>query len=136
MEDQSGSTSLAEYAAQTTTGACRERNEDAFGVFEQSEVFVVADGCGGPSSGRSADELTIARFADLDAARDFGISEADPLALAVLTANADVFRGGQTNAELKGQGATLCAVRVSPAAVSVVHVGDCRVGRFRTGRLD
>lgn len=136
MEDRSGRTSLVEYAAGTTTGSCREVNEDAFGVFEERNIFVVADGCGGRSSGRSAANLTVASFEDPHPAWDLGLTEADPLALAVLKANADVFREGQTTAERRGQGATMCAVRVSPKTVSIVHVGDCRVGRCRGGRLD
>jgi serine/threonine protein phosphatase PrpC len=135
MQGQSGRTSLVEYAAATTTGACRVDNEDAFGVFERSHVFVVVDGCGGRSSGKSAANLAVKSFADHPAAMS-GVAEMDPLALAVLAANADVFQGGQDNAQSRGQGATLCAVRVSPKMLSVVHVGDCRVGRFREGRLD
>ena len=136
MDDQSGRTSLVEYAAGTTTGSRRGINEDAFGVFEERNVFVVADGCGGRSSGRSAANLTVASFADPHPVSDLELTEADPLALAVLKANADVLREGQTKPELAGQGATVCVVRVSPRAVSIVHVGDCRVGRCRDGRLN
>jgi protein phosphatase len=135
MKDQSGTTSLAEYAAGTTTGSCRTINEDGFGVFEQRNIFVVADGCGGRSSGESAANLAVASFGRPHDTQDLGPTGADPLALAVLTANADLFREGQARAELRGQSATLCAVRVSARAVSIVHVGDCRVGRYREGRL-
>lgn len=130
MKGQSGATSLVEYAAGTTTGARRVLNEDAFGVFEDHHLFVVVDGCGGTSSGEKAATRTIVTFAQ-PLARDL----MDPLASAILTANADIYREGQTNAEWKGQGAALCAVRVSAAIVSLAHVGDCRVGRYRQGRL-
>jgi serine/threonine protein phosphatase PrpC len=136
MKERSGRTSLVEYATATATGSRRTVNEDAFGVFEERNVFVVADGCGGLSSGRSAANLTVASFARPPPAGGPGSTGADPLALAVLAANADVFRAGQTEEELKGQGAAVCAVRVSPGLVSIVHVGDCRVGRCREGRLE
>jgi serine/threonine protein phosphatase PrpC len=136
MEDQSGTTSLVEYAAGTTIGSRREANEDAFGIFADSNIFVVADGCGGRSSGKSAANLTVANFARAHEATDVGPAEADPLARAVLAANADVLRAAQSDAKLQGQGATVCAVRVSPRTVSIVHVGDCRVGRCSDGRLD
>ena len=135
MEEQSGATPLVEYAALTTVGSCREVNEDAFGVFEEGNVFVVADGTGGRSSGRSAADLTVACFDHRRPVGDLGIAGADPLALAVLEANALVLRESQTKAELKGQGATVCGVRVSARSVSVVHVGDSRVGRYRDERL-
>jgi PPM family protein phosphatase len=136
MDERQGRTSLVEYATGTTTGSCREVNEDAFGVFEESNVFVVADGCGGRSFGKSAANLTVASFAHPRPPEEFGLAEADPLALGVLTANARVLREASTGAERRGQGAALCAGRVSPRAVSIVHVGDCRVGRCREGRLD
>ena len=135
MRDRGGTTSLAEYAAGTTPGSCRTINEDAFGVFEQRNIFVVADGCGARSSGEAPADLTVARFGGQHDASDLGPTGADPLALAVLTANADLLREGRTRPELKGQSATLCAVRLSASAVSIVHVGDCRVGRYREGRL-
>jgi len=137
MDGWSGRTSLTEYAAGTTTGSRRTVNEDAFGVFEERHVFVVADGCGGVmASGRSAANRTVASFAHPPLDGDPGLPGADPLALAVLAANAEVFKAGQIQEDLMGRGAAVCAVRVSPGWVSIVHVGDCRVGRYREGRLE
>lgn len=47
--------------------------------------------------------------------------------------NAEVFRAASAEPALRGQGAALCAVRVFEGWVTVLHVGDCRVGRFREG---
>lgn len=140
MVVQSGSTPLLEYAAGTTVGSCRTANEDTFGLFTEDHTFVVADGCGGHSSGWSAASLAVAGFKNHlalghDLAREFSLPAADPLALAVLKANADIFRAGQAQPELQGQGAALCAVRVSSRMMSAVHVGDCRVGLYRQERL-
>jgi len=62
-----------------------------------------------------------------------GLSGADPLAVAVLHANAEVLRAVDSNPLLKGQGATVCAVRAFERWITIVHVGDCRVGRYRDG---
>jgi PPM family protein phosphatase len=133
MDAQSGRTALVEYAAGTTTGARRVENEDAFGIFETTHVFVVADGCGGRSSGRRAANLAVASFAAPPQVKDTDLDLVDPLALAVLAANAAIFREAQTKAEARGQGAALCAARLSPKTISIVHVGDSRVGRCREG---
>lgn len=136
---QSGSTPLLEYVVGTTVGACHTVNDDAFGLFAEDHTFVVADGCGRHSSDMSAVNLAVAMFKNchvlgVEVAREFGLPAADPLALAVLKANADIFRAGQAQ-ELQGQGAALCAVRVSSRTMSVVHVGDCRVGLYQEKRL-
>jgi protein phosphatase len=136
MEGRSGGTALVEYAAATTTGAYRVDNEDAFGVFETSHVFVVADGCGGGSSGRSAADRAIASFAVRPPSNGSDLDLLDPLACAVLAANSDIFRDGQVKPEARGAGATLCAARLSSRTLSIVHVGDCRVGRCREGRFE
>lgn len=140
MRDQSGETSLVEYAAGTRTRACREVNEDAFGVFQESNVFIVVDGYCPLFSDKSAANLIVAKFANLQRrdpnfARDVGLAEADPLGLAVLRANAEILQEAQTKPERSGQGAALCAVRASARVMSIVHVGDCRIGRYREGRL-
>lgn len=134
MEAQGGETALVEYAAATAAGARRVDNEDAFGIFERSHVFVVADGCGGGASGKIAADLTVKSFASPGAASS-GVADVDPLVLAALVANADVLEEGRVNARRRGLGATVCAVRVSPDLLTIVHVGDCRVGCFGAGGL-
>lgn len=136
MESRSGRTALAEYTAGTTTGAKRVDNEDAFGVFESNHVFVVADGCGGRSSGRNAANLTVASFAAPSPIKDADLDCIDPLARAALAANTSIYQQSQTKAETRGQGSALCAIRLSPKMISIVHVGDCRVGRCRKGRFE
>ncbi|MEZ4222231.1 MAG: protein phosphatase 2C domain-containing protein [Polyangiaceae bacterium] len=129
-----GGTALFEYCAGTTLGSCREVNEDAFAVFARQNALVVVDGCGGVSSGASAAWLAVAQIERVLAGEsdaDAGPADADVLARAVLSANTVVLHDGQQHRERRGQGATLCAVRIMPGWVAVAHVGDCRVGRHR-----
>ncbi len=112
-------------------------NEDAFGVFEGNNAFVVADGCGGRSSGESAARLTIECFRRVlqeQVTSIDGLTDVDPLAVAVLRANEEVLRAS-TNPSQMGQGSTVCAVRAFERWVAVAHVGDCRVGRYRDSEL-
>jgi PPM family protein phosphatase len=134
VTDQIGSTSRLDYAAGTTTGARRSINEDAFGIFPESHVFVVADGLGGRCTHPA--ELAVAQFAELLRSEPaVRAAETDPLASAVLRANAEILRDALANPERRGQGAALCAVRAATDTIGIVHVGDCRVGRYRDGRL-
>lgn len=129
-----GSTALLDYSADTAIGSCREVNEDAFATFDDANTFVVVDGCGGASSGESAARLTVECFRRVLQARATGIDGlriADPLAVALLRANAELFREASTKPAWRGQGAALCALRVFEGWVTIAHVGDCRVGRYR-----
>lgn len=130
---QHGSTTLVEAAAGTTVGKRRVDNEDRFGLFLDEHAFVVADGCGGRSSGESAANLTIECFRKIVGER--ALVRAEPLAVAMLLANAEVFRAGQTNPKFRGAGTAVCAMRISDGQLVVAHVGDCRLGRFRKNEL-
>jgi PPM family protein phosphatase len=133
-----GATSLLEYSGDTTVGLRRDNNEDALAAFEDTNTFVVVDGCGGVSSGENAARLAIECFRQVLQEDGTSIDSprvADPLAVAILRANAAVFREAHTKPELRGQGATLCAIRASEKRVTIAHVGDCRVGRFRDNVL-
>jgi PPM family protein phosphatase len=149
-----GSTGLLEYAAGTTVGACRNANEDAWGAFEAANAFVVVDGAGGGGARVSAANLTVGSFAqafssahglsalgkssgsagsvDPSLPRDLG---PDPLALAILRANAQLLAAAEANHDLKGQAAAVCAARFVDRWVAVTHAGDCRVGCLRDGRF-
>jgi protein phosphatase len=105
-------------------------NEDAFGVSDDGTWFVVADGCGGRSSGRRASDLAVQCILASD--HDSGEQPvvADPLAARVLEANDIVFRAARQDPALVGMGCALAALRLRKGHVAIVHVGDCRVGRL------
>jgi PPM family protein phosphatase len=133
-----GSTPLVEYAAASTLGSCRTINEDAFGVFPKSNTFVVVDGCGGATDGTGAARAVVEAFEDVFTRNEaaFGaLNRADALAGALLRANAEVFRRAVEDRRFRGQGATVVALRVFEDWVSVAHVGDCRLGRFRNDQF-
>jgi serine/threonine protein phosphatase PrpC len=139
-----GATSLLEYSAGTTMGSRREVNEDAFAALDDANTFVVVDGCGGASSGASAARLAVECFRQVVREQTAGLQQAtsvdslrmvDPLAVAILRANAAIFHEAKNNRALRGQGAALCAVRAFERWVAIAHVGDSRVGRYRDSAL-
>jgi serine/threonine protein phosphatase PrpC len=95
---------------------------------DDATLFVVADGCGGRSSGRRASDLAVKCI--LASEHDQGAAVADPLAARVLEANGLVFRVARQDSALVGMGCALAALRLGKRHVAIVHVGDCRVGRL------
>jgi serine/threonine protein phosphatase PrpC len=106
-------------------------NEDAFGASDDGMLFVVADGCGGRSSGRRASDLAVqCILASEHDPNHQSVAVADPLAARVLEANDIVFRAARQDPALVGMGCALVALRLGKGHVAIVHVGDCRVGRL------
>ena len=150
MDDKqlNGITTLTRWAGVTATCRCRAHNEDDFLVIPASEVFAVADGCGGGASGRRPAEMTLACFGDEAGIRTSASpyrapeppssplpSPADPLARAVVSANTAVWDDAQRDPRARGQGCAVIAVRVQPGWVATTHIGDCRLGRLRQGEF-
>lgn len=128
---QQGETLGVRWAAGSCTGGCRDVNEDAFGVSDDGNWFVVADGCGGRSSGRRASDLAVQCILTSEHDPNHqSVAVADPLAARVLEANDNVFRAARQDPALVGMGCALAALRLGKGHVAIVHVGDCRVGRL------
>lgn len=151
---QSGTTASTRWAGLSATGSKRDSNEDAFAVFAAREIFAIADGCGGSDSDRRAADITLACFGDDGGAahllepkpsspyrtpprrRELLGPPADSLAQAAVLANELVFTDALLDPRRRGQGATLAALRLQPGWMTTVHVGDCRIARFRENRLE
>ena len=122
-----------DYAGVSLTGRQREVNEDAWGVLESANLFVVADGCGGVSSGRVAADMAVTTFRQLSSLQTSYAgtlpSGMDPLAAAACEANAKIFRAA-TGTE-RGMGCAVAALRFDPPWVVTVAIGDCRIYRYR-----
>lgn len=134
-----GSNDLIEWAGGTTTGACHSLADDAFGASIDEGIFVVAHGCGGMGSGRMAADLAVACLLEEAADpepppapgyrvpwREESWPPPEPLARAVLRANRRIYEQAPPGAP----GCTLAALRLVPAHATLVHVGDCRIGRM------
>ncbi len=147
-------------ASATHVGHLRQHNEDIAMGWPHSQVFVVADGMGGGSSGDLASGFLI-RFL----ARGFGADELPPLwvdlsrgllwadtlrpfhlpntqatALLLLLheANLALFRcssGAEGRPSLRGCGATFAALAIEGTHAWVAHAGDCRAYLSREGKL-
>ena len=132
----------------TDMGRVRTNNEDCYKIVEPLNLFVLSDGMGGEAHGEIASamavETVVKHCLDVEtnpAARVIG--RVDPnwsartkrLSTAVHLANKNIFKSAEENPDRHGMGATLTAVWIDDAKLSIAHVGDSRAYLLRSGSL-
>ncbi len=127
--------------AATDSGLRRARNEDAFGVLPEEQLFVVADGMGGHSSGEIASRLSVetveAFYKATAEGRLNGVTyESFRLSRAIQLANSRLRDLAALRADLEGMGTTVVAALFEGERCYIGHVGDSRAYRLRGGRLE
>jgi serine/threonine protein phosphatase PrpC len=139
-----------QFVARTDVGQLREHNEDFITENESQGFAVLADGMGGPNAGEVASSMAVHLV--VDELKDYragssliavdvngGTSglpnEAQVVRNVVEKVNSAVFKVSQTRAEYQGMGTTIVAAYYYDNRVSVAHLGDSRMYRFRYGRL-
>jgi serine/threonine protein phosphatase PrpC len=130
--------------AKTDLGRVRENNEDKFDFLEPDDpgvlslkgrFYAVADGMGGHSSGQIASELALKTAFRVY----YGDSAADPessLLRALTDANAYLLDVARTIADRHGMGTTFTGGVVRDDDLIVIHVGDSRLYRLRSGGIE
>jgi PPM family protein phosphatase len=137
-----------EYYALTDTGIKRTNNEDSYLVIEERNLYVVADGMGGHSSGEIASKIaveTISQFfkdseltedSTWPYAYDDNISfEGNKLKTAVAIANEKIQEYATEHPESRGMGTTVVAVLAMDSRLVLCHVGDSRCYLLRDGKF-
>lgn len=125
--DQPGPQGLvvADWAAASTQGRRRERNEDA--TAHRGPIFAVADGMGGLAHGDHAAAVATESFVD----GWFGSDATLPTSELLRSVNGRVRAIGGTDGSRTG--CTLTAVRIHQDQAIVLHIGDSRLYRIRSG---
>jgi protein phosphatase len=136
-------------AGLTDVGRQRRHNEDHVLVSPTFELYVVADGMGGHTTGHVASALTSASMSDFfEATRDGRLPSTPPddekdlplaaqrLTAGVRKANHDVFEISSTHREHKGMGSTVVAIHFDGERLHIAHVGDSRCYRLRDGAIE
>lgn len=134
-----------EWTAATETGRHWKRNEDAYAVIPEAQLFVLADGMSGQPAGHLASRMAVGTVqACYDYLPEFSCDEArrgSPLRAirrlrtAYRLANQLVYERNCRVAPLRPMGASLLGVQFLHRYVVVAHVGDSRCYRFRHGEL-
>jgi serine/threonine protein phosphatase PrpC len=129
-------------------GRQRQENEDTFGSFIDSRLFVVADGMGGHNAGEVASAMavdTIATFfrsfhADPRQVWPYSVDRtlslaANLLRVGIKVSNDKIRAGAAADRARARMGATVVAMAVGEAQIAIAHAGDSRAYRFRDGEL-
>ena len=128
----------------TDVGRRRDRNEDAFLIHDEMQLFVVADGMGGHVGGSLASTLAVTTIEQDVGAHLLRLdeAEADPvdharqgLRDAVRAAGRRIHAEASANPGWKGMGTTVVAVLLLDKNAYVAHVGDSRVYLLREGGI-
>jgi protein phosphatase len=132
----------------TDTGKVREHNEDKLGSNLDTALFVLADGMGGYNAGEVASGIAVRTVMQLVAAgcereERHAIDPATGLMRqtvilrdAIARANKVIRQTAQTQPQCEGMGTTIVACLFYDNRVSIAHVGDSRLYRFRGNRLE
>jgi serine/threonine protein phosphatase PrpC len=132
----------------TDVGRVRANNEDCYKIVEPLNLFVLSDGMGGEAHGEIASAMAVETvvkhcldFEANPAAKIIGAVQPNwsartkRLSTAVHLANRNIFKSAEENPDQHGMGATLTAVWIDGAKVSIAHVGDSRAYLLRGGSL-
>lgn len=122
-------------------GLVRNNNEDVFAELPEQQCFILADGMGGHQAGEIASRETVEVLSNYlqkhSKSLQSSLEEASSIILkAISDVNTHIFKMGRTNPDLKGMGTTLCLLHIQDAGIVFAHVGDSRIYRLRSGKLD
>ena len=136
------------YAAKTDVGMKRTHNEDYFSLMEDEQLFIVADGMGGHSSGEVASRLaaeTVSEFyqrtKDDEATWPYKMDRSlsyieNRLSCGIKLANYKIYEAASKDLRFKGMGTTLVTCLVNGDKIYIAHVGDSRCYRVRKGKIE
>jgi PPM family protein phosphatase len=127
------------------TGMVREHNEDCFLIMPENGFALLADGMGGHLAGEVASAMAVDQVAQhlmnsLQPGTSRGshaetLPDSTLLTDAIKAANRAIHDSSAHRPEQAGMGTTIVAVTFRDRRLTVAHVGDSRLYRFRNGQL-
>jgi serine/threonine protein phosphatase PrpC len=135
------------YAAKTDVGMKRTHNEDYFSLMEDEQLFIVADGMGGHSSGEVASRMaaeTVSEFyqrtKDEEATWPYKMDRSlsyieNRLACGIKLANYKIYEAASKDIRFKGMGTTIVTCLINGDKIYIAHVGDSRCYRIREQKI-
>lgn len=136
------------YAGSTHVGMKRTHNEDNFFLLAEENLYMVADGMGGHSSGEVASQIAVETVANffIDTSRDRDITwpykedksrayNENRLVNGIKLANRRIFETAKGEAKYRGMGTTMVSLMAAKDGAMIGHVGDSRGYLIRGGEI-
>ena len=138
---------ILDIAGRSNTGLVRSNNEDKIGEDQEIGLVVLADGMGGYKGGEVASRLAVNTILDelrseipnlspgeIDEQTGY-TKESLAARRSVVKANEAIFSISSSEPQYRGMGTTLVMGIFYDNQITVAHVGDSRMYRFRDGKL-
>tara|TARA_R110000787_G_scaffold57667_9_gene131586 strand:+ start:238 stop:1071 length:834 start_codon:yes stop_codon:yes gene_type:complete len=131
----------------TDVGRVRNNNEDAITIDPELGLLLLSDGMGGYQAGEVASAIANETVLNVVRGESRGIRTAEEdrnqanwpqtvlLEKAVTQAHKAIHEAAASRPECAGMGTTIVAVWLHQNRMSIAHVGDSRLYRFRIGEL-
>ncbi|MDO9065095.1 MAG: Stp1/IreP family PP2C-type Ser/Thr phosphatase [Sulfuricella sp.] len=124
-----------EIVSLTDTGKVRSHNEDNIATDNEAGFVILAVGMGGYNAGEVASDIAVTMLADgLKTALHAGLPE-QGLGLLVKSeiekTNGAIYKTAQSQPQFLGMGTTLVCALFRDNRITVAHVGDSRLYRYR-----
>jgi len=112
----------------THKGLVRHNNEDAYGIYPDLSLYIVADGLGGHAGGEVASRIAVEAIKECIASTDNGsLKIKNSVITAIKEANIKIILEAGKEKNLHGMGTTVAVVMKGDDTAIVAHVGDSRV---------
>lgn len=122
----------------TNIGRVRKNNEDAYGIYPDLSLFIVADGLGGHAGGEVASRLAVETIKDgLVSTESYrpSVEIKDGIIEAIRGANDRIIQQANIMYDLKGMGTTVVVVKLEEDNAMIAHVGDSRMYLIRKNKI-
>ncbi len=124
----------------SNTGLKRIKNEDALFVMPKEDVYLIADGVGGSSSGEVASGAVVTHIAELIKENPIAKQSKDSeIAKQILdyieSANKKIIQMGEEAPKLKGMATTLIVLAFNGSKGYIFNVGDSRAYVYKNKEL-
>lgn len=112
----------------THKGMVRQSNEDAYGIYSDLSLYIVADGLGGHAGGEVASRIAVEAIRECIASTDnASLKIRDSVITAIKKANIKIISESGKKQNLHGMGTTVAVVMKGDDTAIVAHLGDSRV---------
>ena len=116
----------------TDLGKARTNNEDSYGIYNDMNLYIVADGMGGHNAGEVASKLTVETIYQYfkENFKLLKSKKEDPVTFikkSIKLANKNVYNRSQKNPQESGMGTTITVIFLFDKKAYIGWVGDSRV---------